>query len=115
MKNAPEFEQIREETEAKQRSTLWEDRLGNGRSVDEFLWKGDPKAKPIQRAGLLVFGFTFFLIAIGIASIPFQKKFEDGWTIDFLLALFSLLIAICLFRNAFLRSPKHEEHEKLHK
>jgi hypothetical protein len=111
MINEPGFNQVREQIEAKQKAILWEDGLRNGKSVDEFLWKGDPKAKPIQRAGLIIFGFTFLLIAIGIASIPFQKKFEDGWAIDFLMALFSLLIAIRLFRNAFLRPPKHHKND----
>lgn len=59
MEEEPRFEQVRAEIEAKQRSILWEDGLRNGRSVDEFLWRGDPKAEPIQRAGLVVFALTF--------------------------------------------------------
>jgi hypothetical protein len=54
MEDEPHFEKVRAEIEAKQKSTLWEDGLRNGKSVDEFLWKGDLQAKPVQRAGLVV-------------------------------------------------------------
>jgi hypothetical protein len=116
MEKEPGFEKVRTEVEANQKAILWEDGLRNGRSVDAFLWKGDPKAKPIQRAGLALFGLTFLLLTITIASIPFQKKFEDGWSIDFLLALFALLISMRLLRNAFLRRenppPVADKEEK---
>ena len=107
-----EFERVREEIEAKQRATVWPDTIRNGVSVDAFLWKGDPHAKPVQRAGLIVFGLAFLLLAATIASIPFEKGFADGWFIDSLMALFALLISLRLFRNALLRSPKHHRSEK---
>jgi hypothetical protein len=110
MEDRPRFAEIREDVEARQKATVWPDTLRNGSSVDAFLWRGDPHAKPIQRAGLVVFGLTFLLLAIGIASIPFDKDFPDGWIVDFLVALFLLVISIHLFRNALLRS-KNSRHE----
>jgi hypothetical protein len=103
MEDEPTFEQIREDVEERQKNILWEEARRGGTSVDAFLWKGDPHAKPIQRAGLIVFGLMFLLFAITIASIPFQKDFEDGWPIEFFMAFLALLIALRLFRNAFRR------------
>ncbi len=103
------FDQIREDVDARQRAILWEDARKGGRSVDAFLWKGDPKAKLILRVGLVVFALQFLLLAVALASIPFQKNFEDGWSIDFFLALLALLVSMRLLRNAFLRSPKPPE------
>ncbi len=108
MRKEQEFEEIREDIDAKQRATVWPDTLRNGSSVDAFLWRGDPRAKPIQRAGLVVFGLTFLLLAIAIGSIPFDRDFPDGWVVDFLLALFLLLLSMRLFRNALLRSKNPE-------
>jgi peptidoglycan/LPS O-acetylase OafA/YrhL len=110
MEDRPRFAEIREDVEARQKATVWPDTLRNGSSVDAFLWRGDPHAKPIQRAGLVVFGLTFLLLAICVASIPIQKDFEDDWAIVFLMALFVLLISMRLFRNSLLRS-KGAEHE----
>jgi len=107
-----EFEQVREEIEAKQRATVWPDTIRNGVSVDAFLWKGDPHAKPIQRAGLVVFGLNFLILSIVTISIFFAKHSEDGIFPVLLLALGSLLISVRLFRNALLRSPKNEKSEE---
>src|SRR5579863_10365152 len=103
MEEPRDLQQLRADIEARQRNILWEDGRLGGRSVDAFLWKGDPKAKPIQRAGLVVFGLMFLLPAVVFACVPFQKHFEQGWAIEFILSLFFLLIALRLFRNACLR------------
>jgi hypothetical protein len=112
MKYDPGFEQVREAAEDQQKATLWQDQLRNGRSIDAFLWKGDPNARPIQRAGLVVFGLTFFLLATIMGSIPFQQKFQDDSGILLLIALFALLLSLRLFRNAFLRPQKHNPRPK---
>ena len=105
--NAPRnLEEIRADVEARQKNILWEDARQGGKSVDAFLWRGDPNAKPVQRAGLVVFGFMFLLLSVVFASIPFQKHFEDGWPIELLFALAWLLISLRLFRNACLRPQK---------
>jgi hypothetical protein len=99
------FEQVRKDVEARQRNTVFPDTLPNGRTIDAFFWKGDPRASLIPRIGLVLFALCFILIAVVFASIPFQK--EDGWGVDFFIALFPFLLAIRFLRNAFLRPPKH--------
>jgi hypothetical protein len=108
MNHEDEFKDIREEIENKQKAILWEDARKGGRGVDAFLWKGDPYAKPVQRIGLIVFGAQFLFLAVFMSSIPFQKHFDDGWPVEFLMATGSFLISLRLFRNAFLRprTPK---------
>jgi hypothetical protein len=105
MKQEHSFERIRQDVEASENAILWEDARKGGKSVDAFLWKGDPNARPVQRVALVAFAVFFLLIAVTIASIPFQKKFEEGWAIDFFMALLAFLIAMRLLRNAFLRPP----------
>ena len=112
MHNNPEnIEELKADVEARQRATCFPDTLETGGSVDAFLWKGDPKAKPVQRAGLIVFGILFFLLGVAIASIPFQKDFEDGSPMAFLLALGCLYVAFRLLHNAFRRPSANEEIE----
>jgi hypothetical protein len=113
--NAPrDLEELQAEVEARQKNILWEDARRGGKSVDAFLWKGDPNAKPVQRAGLIVFGFMFLLFSVVFASIPFQKHFEEGWPIEFLFALGLLLISLRLFRNACLRPRKSSHPDQNH-
>jgi len=103
------FEEIRRDVESQQKATVWPDTVRNGKSIDAFLWRGDPKAKPVQRIGLVVFALTFLLFAVTLGSIPFQKNFEDGWPVDFLMALLALLLSLRLLRNALLRSPGRKD------
>ena len=105
------FEHIREEVEDAQKATIWPDAMRNGRPVDAFLWRGDPKAKPVQRIGLIVFALTFMLLSLAFSSIPFEKNFEDGWAIEFFMALLLLLLALRFIRNAFLRGPRQRDDE----
>jgi hypothetical protein len=113
MEEPRNLEELRADVEARQENILWEDARQGGRSVDAFLWKGDRNAKPIQRAGLVIFGLMFLLLAVACASIPFQKHFEDGWSIDFFMSFGSLLISLRLFRNACLRPhPPSAAREK---
>ena len=109
MKDEHSFERMREDLEPKQKATVWPDTIRNGRSVDAFLWKGDPKARPVQRIGLAIFALAFLLPATTIASIPFQKKFEDGWSIELFLALLAFLLSMRFLRNGFLRPPSHQK------
>src|ERR1700676_1961423 len=104
MEDKHTFEQVRADVEERQKNILWGDAQRGGRSVDAFLWKGDPHAKPIQRAGFIVLGLVFLIFAIIAASIPFQKHFEDGWPIEFFMSFLALLLALRLFRNAFRRA-----------
>jgi hypothetical protein len=112
MANHPQFEEIREEIEAKQRSVLFPDGLRAGKSVDDFLWKGDPNAKPIQRAGLVVFAVTFWIVGGFIIAISWAKDEGVACLVTSLVGSAAVLISIRLLRNAFLRSSKIPEDEK---
>ena len=104
--------EILAEVESSQKAILWEDASKGGRSVDAFLWNGDPHATPVQRAGLVIFGLGFFLLFVVGAFIPFLKQFEDGWAVavEFLFAAVSLAISARLFRNALKRPKVSERH-----
>ncbi|HKF48564.1 MAG TPA: hypothetical protein VKB38_14495 [Terracidiphilus sp.] len=106
------FEQVRAQIDAKQKAILWDDARKGGAAVDAFFWKGDPNARPIQRAGLIVFAMAFLLFSLAIASIPFEKHFEDGWSVDFLMAAGALAISARLIRNALRGNAKIKRREK---
>ncbi len=113
MEDDHSFERIREDVAARQRATVWPDTLRNGATIDAFLWKGDPNAKPVQRIGLIIFAIFSLLLAFFLTTIPFEKNFEDGSSIVFLAALIPILITVRLLRNAFLRPPKHRGRNEL--
>jgi hypothetical protein len=101
------FEDVRGEVERNQRSILWEDQFRNNRTVTTFLWHGNPKAKPVQRAGLIVFAvFQLMLCEVAIDSW-FHAEPDDRSPAPLIFAAVMLLIAINLLRNAFMRAPKH--------
>jgi len=112
MEEEPRFREIREDVEAKQRAILWPDALRAGKSVDEFLWKGDPNAKPIQRAGLVVFGFSFWILGVSIIAIGWAKDEGLACLVMSLVGSAAALISIRLLRNAFLRQSKSSEDMK---
>jgi Flp pilus assembly protein TadB len=107
MSHKSEAEQIRE-IEEKQRATNWPEALQAGRSVDEFLWKGDPKAKPIQRAGLAVFA-TMFLSLFAVSVVVVIAKHD--WTVTLVALIPGTLSGIAgfrLLRNTF----RHDRHTR---
>jgi hypothetical protein len=112
MENDPKFEQIREEIEAKQRAILWPDTLKAGGSVDGLLWNGDPKAKPIQRAGMIVFAVFFWFMGCFLAAIGWARSEYDlfGRYLSVLVGSIGVLISIRLFFNAFRREEKPPKH-----
>jgi hypothetical protein len=105
-----EIDRLREDLEERQRATVWPDTLRSGRRVDEFLWKGDPKATPVQRAGLAVFGaFWFFLFVIAIVLVV-KGALERDLTMAIIGAMFGAVIGYVdfrFFRNAFRHKSRH--------
>jgi hypothetical protein len=104
-----QIDHIREEAEAKQRGILWPDMLRAGRSVDGFLWKGDPRATPVQRAGLVLFGLIFLsFAAIGIAL---GCALDDwaGRTIGIVLGSLAGIAGVRFMRNAFRHVARQEK------
>ena len=98
------FEKIKADVEARQESILLEDQFRNNESVERLFWKGNPHARPVQRAGLLIFGIAFLLLGLG-AFIASSEQMDDAKS-GFLgiLGVASVLIAFRLIWNAFRRS-----------
>jgi len=109
MEQPKSLEQIRQEVKEAQETILWPDNLMNGRSVDAFLWHPDSKAKPIQRAGLLVFAAAFWLMGVLIAALSLASDEWGGKIIGSLLGLSFILLSIRLFFNAFLKPKQTSE------
>jgi Flp pilus assembly protein TadB len=104
MAEMKDFERIREDAEERQRAILVPDVIRSGRSVDEFLWKGDPKASPVQRIGLLIFGVGFLvLFALSILILVTQKW--DGLPVGLVLGAISGIFSFRFLRNAFRKKP----------
>ncbi len=102
MPEKSELDQIREEAEAKQRGVLWPDMLRQSRSIDEFLWKGDRKAKPIQRAALVLYSMMF--LSVTVIFVILAWKINDDWLLrGVCIAIGCLLGAggVRFMRNAF--------------
>lgn len=73
----------------------------SGRSIDEFVWRGDPNARPIQRAALLLFSALLLLgTVMSIASVILQP--EEVYVRVLILVLGGVLgaIGVRLFFNA---------------
>lgn len=108
MSQKSDVDQFREETEEKQHATTWPEALRGGRSVDELLWKGDPKAPLIQRAGLLVFALMYLsMFAVSIAIVIAKRD----WTVTLVCLIPGTLAGTVGFR--FLRNAfRHNQHNR---
>jgi hypothetical protein len=78
--------------------------------LQEFVWKGDPHAKQVQRAALLVFACTCIILTIIFVSDAMENHFEGGSKLAVGRATLLVFIAIRFIRNAFLR-PKHTDQK----
>jgi hypothetical protein len=106
------LEQIRKDAEASQRAINWPDILRAQTHTFVFLWKGDPKAKRVQRAGLVVFAIWMFIPAIVIVAEIFEADFSGPkiWALTASSAMF--IVGLRFLRNAFLRAPKEDDQNK---
>lgn len=110
MSEKTELDRIREEAEAKQRGILWPDMLRSGRSVDEFLWKGDQRAKPVQRIALVLYGTLFLILASVCLAVGWK---QDDWLARVIVIAIGSLAGIAgvrFMRNAFRSVPRPEKN-----
>jgi hypothetical protein len=92
-------DRLREEVELKQRNTVWPDTLRNALSVDEYLWKGNPKAPLVQRIGAVIWGVSFLVATVVFGYLASHKSV--GFLYVFAAAIgYGGLRMIC---NAFMR------------
>jgi hypothetical protein len=110
MAQDPGTDLLREELEEKQRATVWPDTLRSGRSVDEFLWKGDPKPTPIQRAGLLVFATPWSFLFAVFVIVTVKAAVQRDLMTTIICSVFGAFIGFVdfrLIRNAFRHKTRH--------
>jgi hypothetical protein len=106
------LEQIREDAENAQRSILWPDNLRAKRATFAFLWHGDPKATPVQRAGLIIFGLFWLSCAYLWLDSFFHSDPEERGILQPIPGIVLGLLAARIFRNAFLRPPRNHGHDE---
>lgn len=102
------------EIDREQSPGTWpETTLNPGRAVDQFLWKGDPKATPIQRVGLFVFALMFLFLFVGFAvvMVVMLVRHEIYWQNILIVMMFITLSGIAGFRLLF-NAFRHQKHHK---
>jgi hypothetical protein len=95
----PEQRRIIEEIKAKQRNSVFPDTLRNSRSVDEFLWRGSPKATLVQRMAAWMFGLFFTLAGVAFLDVAYEKHY---WIYG-VLSIGWFLVGGKVFPNGFRR------------
>ena len=108
-KKSVQHEHVIEEIEAKQRNTIWPDTLMNGRSVDEFLWKGSPDAPLVQRIGAWIFGIAFMLVGAVMMGVYLQQSPDRQSIAEVVLAVVFFGGGLKVFLNGFRRRKKREQ------
>lgn len=88
---------IREDVESRQRNTVWPDPMRNASTVDEYLWKGNPKAPTVQRVGAAIFGVMFLIFA---GMFIYMAAEEKVWLL-YLVSLAPGYIGLRTLRNGF--------------
>jgi hypothetical protein len=94
----------------KQGPTKWPETLEASRSVDEFLWKGDPRATPVQRVGLAVFAVMYlFLFVVCVVLIVKLVVSHDWFNFVWVLGMASVvgIGGFRFLRNIFRREAHH--------
>lgn len=81
----------------------------DSQKVDEFMWKGDTKATPVQRVGLFIFAVLFlFLFVVFVALAVLDRE----WLIKPIGLIMATLSGIFGFRFLF-NAFRHQKHHKL--
>jgi hypothetical protein len=94
-----DHQSVIDDIEAKQKNTTWPDTMINSRSVDAFLWKGDPNAPLVQRIGAWIFGLTFILGGLLWVDVAYEKH----WGVIGVLSIGWFLVGGKVFLNGFRR------------
>jgi len=101
-------QQFVDEIKKKQRNTVWPDTLLNGRSVDEYLWKGSRDAPLVQRIGAWLFGFAFMLFGVTLVEVDREATPERKSIVFVILAVLFFGLGIKMFLNGFRRRHKEK-------
>jgi hypothetical protein len=107
-------QELPKEDDREQSVVTWpETTLNPGRAVDAFLWKGDPKATPIQRVGLVIYALMFLLLfaVLIVVMIVMIVKHDFDWVSFLGVLMMGTLSGIFGFRflfNVFRRQRHHK-------
>lgn len=101
MAHGQDTDEMLKKIDGQQGAVEWPETLEAGRSVDEFLWKGDPKATRVQRVGLVIFGVGFlFLFVIAVVLTVVGRDWPDI-ICGLVIGTPSGIFAFRFLRNAF--------------
>lgn len=106
-----DLDDVWRDVEERQKSILWEDQFRNNRRTTEFLWHGDPQAKPVQRIGLVVFAIFYVMIALVSFDAWYRSDPDERAPMLLVISGVLLLLAIRFIRNAFLRGPNRPKQD----
>ncbi len=110
MTHAHNTDEILKDIHRKQGPTEWPETLEAGRSVDGFLWKGDPRATPVQRVGLAIFAAMYLFLLAGFTVVIVKLVVSHDWSnIAWVLAMAALCgtAGFRFLRNVFRRKAHH--------
>jgi hypothetical protein len=100
MAKMTDFKRSRNELEERQRAILVPDLIRSGRSVDDFMWNGDPKASLVQRIGLFIFG-VFFLVLFCTGVFIIATWTWAGFVVGLPTSVIPGIFSFRFLRNAF--------------
>jgi hypothetical protein len=103
----PSVDEVIADAKVAQRSTVFPDTLRGGRSVDAFLWRGDPNATTVQRVALIIFAITFLSMSIAFVDIFLKEGISSDKLIYLYISIGFILISVRLIWKAFRRPPKN--------
>ncbi len=110
MTHGPNTDEMLKDIHRKQGPTKWPETLEAGRSVDEFLWKGDTRATPVQRVGLAVFAVMYLFLFVVFMVVTVKLVVSHDWFNFVWVLAMAALIGIAGFRflrNIFRREAHH--------
>lgn len=108
MSHERDTQRLVEEIDCEQSPVTWPETLNAGRAVDEFLWRGDPKATPIQRIGLAIFSLGFlFIFAVSIVLMIVRRDVTT-LAVGMFLGTLSGIAGFRLLFNVFRRKARRQ-------
>jgi hypothetical protein len=97
-------DEMLQDVNARQENVLWPDTVRNTAAVDGYLWKGNPKATKVQRAGSLICGLFVLGIALVCITVAYQgASFNIATAVVLLFGAGFTYLGCRVIRNAFLR------------
>ena len=94
------------EIDRQQGATKWPQTLEAGRRVDAFLWKGDPKATPVQRIALAIFAVGFLFLFVSTTALIVVRRDSTSIVVGLIIACPCGIVGFRLLRNVFRKTAR---------